>query len=918
MVRTSLCCLATGVVVSCAGLVYVTRHILGRKLAATYHNSLSHIIEIGRIPPRLNNHYLRSEFRESTIPRIRAQEDHTHPISAAWRSTAVVVARTLCAKIGMEPFVLQASPSDVRDNVAYSRDYRWMKDVCVPTSSSTTNSNSLLVIVDVDYYIDMPNILLENDNPVLLYTFQPRAAALESGEFSFRFNAANQVDYSVSGGAHYQHTVWDYSKDVITVSNVYKTRSYVMERRQANEHHEYVLFIPLGTWRFGYSWLARCLQSDGLDTLRVNQGDFNVLDVKTKDGITRSIARLGHYNCANLPLAKFNALESVNRTSKLAIGNASVQSWLDNDKLSSAVVVEYLRSIRTAQVPLVYPANDGIRTYQILQNVSDVDDAKPLMVSFMSPILPNCFVPMNTKSNEVAAVEGRILIPKAEAEALAEKPMSKFMLEEFNRFTEFLIPHPNLSAPVTIEDVYERQNRPTQRAAFAQAEIAEPSRIADTFLKAEPYLKVSDPRIITTYNTVDKREYSRYIYALASHISKTPWYSFGKTPLQIAEAVTEICGTAVVNVNCADATRMDGHVHSTVRQLERMILLRFFQAEYAPDIIDLHNAQCHLKAYTKHGVIYSLDDARGSGSAETAIFNTILSKFIDYLSRRLSGQQPNVAYFALGQFGGDDSISADLDGSNLIRAGAMLGQVIENVVFNRGSSGVNYLSRYFTTDVWFGDPSSTCDLGRILAKLHVTVALSYQITPLMKLHQKLSGLSLTDRHTPIIHQIIIAAERVGMKFPTQATPILGSWWTKFDLDVNWPNEPINDQDNWFELFIPDADVDNLIGYLENIRTADELLTMPAIKTIDMLPAIHKAMVSVDDNILVVPKPTPSQPPNKQQQQQHQRHSMPTTRCKAFALGKCTFGTKCKYAHFVCNDFLQGKCTRKVCKFAHVN
>jgi hypothetical protein len=265
----------------------------------------------------------------------------------------------------------------------------------------------------------------------------------------------------------------------------------------------------------------------------------------------------------------------------------------------------------------------------------------------------------------------------------------------------------------------------------------------------------------------------------------------------------------------------------------------------------------------------------------------------------------------VGQFAGDDSIAPEISalaiaGDQLVYAGAMMGQVLENVEFKRGARGVNYLSRFYTDEVWTGNHNSTCDLPRALAKIHVTLNLT-KYTPRVKLEQKLMGLATTDRHTPIIAEILDAAIRVGMtpgriKLDRQIV----SWWSRFDLTENWPNEGVSDPGNWIETFLPGADVAPLFAYLMNVTNVDQLLTLPAIQVKCALPPNNKASVVVDDEIFIVEPVTA--------EVKHQVNNI----CKRFIKGECTFGIKCKFKHVrVCKDYINGTCNRPKCKFEHI-
>jgi hypothetical protein len=831
-------------------------------------------------------------------------------------------------------FVIQASAADVRDGLRYSRNYYWSKDLNVPVSNAKPRADDILVVVDVDYYIDMVELLAESNQPVLLYTFQPGAVAQDTGEFAFQFDCANVVHYNVSGGASYEHKVWNYGVDCLMVSNWFSTRAYHVERRKANPHHEYVLLIPTGIWYYGYSWFVRCLRSDQLKYLSVNHGHFNVMDVKTSDGIMRSLARVGEYNCATVPISKFEAIVAVARSTKTEVGNATVQSWLENDRSAAAVIVDYLRVISKswqARPVFVYPASEGVRTYQVLSRLDLYEQAEPLMVSFMSAIYPGAFVPDASVANEQAAVTGRLLKPQVDAlkmEAGVDKAMSKFLLTEMEVFVELLVPTPHVFIPYDVDEVYERQSRPAQRALLEQADSARPSRFCKTFLKKECYQKVTDPRIITTFNTVDKREYARFIYVLSDEIAKYEWYTFGKTPRFIASAVAEICRRSAYGVCCADAARMEGHISSRPRLLERMILLRFFAKSYHTKLIDLHGSQSGVKARTVKGFLYTLDYQRGSGSGETALFNGLLSKFIDYLARRLAGVLPGPAFRALGQFGGDDSIVTEIspfgiEGHFLVRAGAMVGQEIENVEFKRGAEDVNYLARLYTEDVWNGDEQSHCDLPRSLCKLHVTANLT-QFTPLAKLQQKLAGLWYTDRHTPIIQEILDAAERVGMKFGDLVLDRrIVSWWGKYKESEQWPNHGFGPTHDFCAKYMPKANINPLLEYLERVSSCEQLLSMPPLVLIDDLPPNNKLLVVVDDSVVQPPycptTPTvlpPSAPVVFVVGTKAAVDDRPI--CKSFVQGKC-LRKACRFRHMkICKEFAAGVCKRaSKCKFPHI-
>jgi len=280
----------------------------------------------------------------------------------------------------------------------------------------------------------------------------------------------------------------------------------------------------------------------------------------------------------------------------------------------------------------------------------------------------------------------------------------------------------------------------------------------------------------------------------------------------------------------------------------------------------------------------------------------LLSKFCDFYGRRLAGLNFYEAYDAPGEFGGDDSIAEGLGPDNhyLVEGAAAMGQKIIAESYRRGMDGVNYLSRFFTSDVWCGDPASTCDLGRILSKLHVTVR--FDVDPVEKLRQKLMGLFRTDYNTPVLHEIIQTAMRLGYDMRANLDLRMSSWWAKYGADVNWPNISDHFNNDWLLKFLPTANPGPLFDYLRKTLEASQLLTMPLIVAPEDVPITASSLTVVDDEV-VKPK----------------SQAETVTVCKEFLIGQCR-KKPCPFRHEgrqQCRFFKQGRCTKgRECKYSH--
>jgi len=895
------------------------------------------------------HHHLKTSFRYTVLPYVNTRnKTHSHPFSAGWRSSAILFARDFASSVGIGVVSYQGSNSDLKRNIAISRSYYWHKDLQVEPASFNPKPSDLICIIDVDYYMDMADFLLSHDNPVFIYCVQPTKATDNCEDWRFRFKSDNKIEYQVSGGGTYSHHVWDYGQDVITVTGLLSTKSYVVDRRKANEHHSYILLIPLRKWNFPFAWLANYwLEANPLKYLTPVKDGYVTIENMKQGGAEFSVAKVDNWLSATLSTVKVDALRHVANTSNLKLGNATSAQWCDGDKSDAAVLTDYIRNTQPSPPPVVYSPTDGARTYNVLNRKSDIDnDLVPLLESYMSPILHEGFVPARTKNNEEAAVEGRLLKPREDAKILEAQNPSPMLLTCVEEFVDLLTVEPvwgkdcrNALHPTDLEEVYARQNRPTQRALLDAAESAESKNAASIFLKAEAYQNVNAPRLITTYDTVTKRDYSCYTYALADYIKEFDWYAFGKTPVKIAQRVADISTFSKLGTNAADASKMDGHVVEMWRKIELKILLALFDVAHHEEIIKLHGEQYNVPAVTTLGVLYKLLYERGSGSPETALFNTLLTKFIDYLSRRLAGVDKIKAFEALGIFGGDDSYATQisdtiLNNGFIEKAGAMIGQRIENVEFKRGAPGVNFLSRYYTDEVWFGNSNSICDVPRILSKLHLSVKLA-GVTPLEKLQQKLAGLNLSDRNTPIIKQLIYTAQDAGMKLPGycldgtvnvefEFNKQLSSWWSQYGLEEdrfttsperkgwfnsNWPNE-VSISDSWSMVeSMFEFDTQALFDHLAKIdepSLISYMLCCPLIAD-PKPPKLKVPFAQVDDDI-------------KYADPESKYEDIPdlTSRdiCHKFIDNKCK-NEKCKFKHVkVCRNIWRGKpCSG--CKFPHI-
>jgi len=157
------------------------------------------------------------------------------------------------------------------------------------------------------------------------------------------------------------------------------------------------------------------------------------------------------------------------------------------------------------------------------------------------------------------------------------------------------------------------------------------------------------------------------------------------------------------------------------------------------------------------------------------------------------------AYNNPGEYGGDDSITANLPNSIFEVMCMRFGQKAKSCYVQRGSIGVNFLSRFYSPGVWNGETDSICDIPRQLTKWHLTTNLSPNNaqTQLTRAVEKAISANLMDAHTPIISELTTAViERALVFSPQSYTAITTSlktntnfFWAQFDRKDQFPNHP---------------------------------------------------------------------------------------------------------------------------------
>jgi hypothetical protein len=761
---------------------------------------------------------VRSEFRPA---------GHTHPESAANRSAGTATAALVAQSLGLNPYYIQMSKDDERKGRDGARSFHWDKDLAVKSQPFKLDTKKDCgILIDVDYYVDMPHLLATHPGTYLLYTFQPTAAAEHEGEYTFRFKENQHVEYRVSGGAVYDHQVWDYSKDTITVKDpgvlMDTVSCYHIDRKMMDKHHCVILLSLIATFKVPtFVPLDMVLSGGVLSRLEPFRHGHVILDTVHKDGMYRSVALNNGIYAVTLPRHKFDSVYATAMSSKVGLTPALVSSNINQASLSGLpaerlppgydkIIACHVRLGVRSVVPVVVSPDEAI--LPILYSHDDFD-AQPTLKAFGSPITEACYGHVRSIFSDDKCIFHRVEKFQDTAEdggaPPTEKEIPPSIATAMQQFLEFMIPVPHTGSPADYDEVYARQDRPSQQRKLFNAEVVGDFARAmwTSFQKVEPYQKVTEPRNISQAEDKVKLEYSTFIYAFQQEVmADLDWYAFNKTPQEIAARIVVILSGAEHAV-LSDANRWDGHIKRIMRVLERCAMLRHFRPEFHEVINELMDKQINLTGRTAEGRKYESAFSRGSGSAETAVFNSLENAFIAFLAWMRTSKNgryltPEEAYAALGMYGGDDSIDGGIDPRALRRSAELLGQDFDIDVVPRGDKGVNFLNRQFGPNVWFGDMNSMSNPDRALSKFFVGPYVLHH--PGKRVAERASGYLRMDANTPVLGDLCRAAVEIFGETDV-SSGILVPYFAKFPKGTNWPNEDSGWMTDTFSDFLPNFD-----------------------------------------------------------------------------------------------------------------
>jgi hypothetical protein len=757
--------------------------------------------------------------------------------------------------------------------IAGSSLHAGTKDALVLSETDRLHHNHIVYMVDRDYTLDMNDILTRVPDHLLLYTATPTRAAGKTLDSTYWFldNVYHEI---VPGGSHYSHTLWDYGIDHVNVyrktgilSGVY--RAYRVERRRSlnTPDRSIVLFEMAIEYSGFYGYIAHKLY--GTSPLQryspLDQG-FNVVNSFTGNALNTSIAHNGGHFSATVPVSFVDVVRNAQDLMKSSVSSHSVKAAASalNLKLSTPeaqLLISYVKNTEFGTPVETANTVTALVVYQITAPDQDYEPDRPAIIqSFMKPIGPPAYAAQVTKATARAALIGRL------TQVMNGKlSMPADLARSAEEFAKLIFPVAGTLEPLTFAEAYDTLKRPSQKAKHANARHDDPYETGDViacFQKREAAAKYADVRNISPLAAATQANMTRYTNPLSKHAKNNlPWYSFGRTPAAIARHIAKVLPHHRL-VFLGDLSRMDGRVSTVGRIVTEMIYRRGFKP--SPELDAMLKGKtdrplkCAIRGTEECISIETSGTSRLSGEAGTSFDNTAEGAFMAFHSfYKMYGCHVKAAT-ALNSclFGGDDSFMPGMAENNYKLSGRALGHVVTGETIWHGQPGVNFLSRFFSPQVWLGDDSSCSDILRQVRKFHTTA--STGCTPRLKLLEKARSFALTDWHTPIIGDIVrqvhlVQGGFVALKFDD--THKSERWWDRYPIEVQFPNR----EGTWMQDIVTETMPEfNYGGFqewilscktLEDIMEGYGMVEDPRPKPADVVSSI------IEDDTLLLPRNT---------------------------------------------------------------
>nr|QYF49982.1 MAG: RNA-dependent RNA polymerase [Hubei sediment noda-like virus 7] len=692
-----------------------------------------------------NGHALSGEIRDS------ARELVTQAVSAAG-----------CVKFEISPASQSYSSDGSCDHQHYAP-----ADLHRSIVAGEPSDRSIIVGIDVDYYLDDPEAYLGLGLPTIFHTFNPITVSGMDADAPFTIKD-NVVTYRVSGGSRWAHQVWDwcaYGEFIEAEAQAEgpwetiaawfgctrKVYHKVHHARPWLRSPSRVLVWTLPTFScFTFNWLPSDMHARKLGRVSYSstaRPGWNVLIAQFEGNRQISLGREGEDAHVELLMTDYDILMGLKTpqsvtTRMIDLGyvegadRALFNQYHAGNSAPQQSVDEIAAPIKKVQVhwPLACEADEPETSARVYGDpiVSD-HNLIPMLKRWESASL---------------SIDRRITMHRNEK---VPPPFVRNMAVEFVRL---VVPVPGAGIPYGVEETATMLSKPSQALSVRQVwetlDVPYQQRI-EAFVKNEPVMKAG--RVISSYP--DARfllKFSQFTLKFRDEVLHSDgnkhWFCPGMTPPEIANKVMDYVAVTPLPLE-GDFSNFDGTVSEWAqRNVMSAVYHRYFVQECQQELQGYTNMLLSKPAKAKRfGFRYEAGVGVKSGSPTTCDLNTVLNAFMQYCAVRMTHRDltPESAFNMIGLAFGDDSLFDQTYRVAFDKVANHLGMKLKLEKFDP-ANGVCFLARVFV-DPW-STPTSIQDPLRTWRKLHMTTR-----DPSVPLADaavdRVEGYLVSDPYTPV-------------------------------------------------------------------------------------------------------------------------------------------------------------------------
>lgn len=601
------------------------------------------------------------------------------------------------------------------------------------------SANSALVLIDVDYYVDI-NALASHKLPMVLWTFNPVTDFGSNDESSWRVDG-QEYEFRVHGGRSYRHRVWEYGcSDYVQFRYGACKYNYSIERyRPPGSQHQLIMLQPAC---YGFN-----IPDEFVVGRRV-MGDRQYFDGDSVVIVSGAL----HFKL------RTTLYQTV--VSKLASGAVAphtlVQYFKEHKRdllLGDESYVGEWFYRKAEKIKMTGSTGLTFASVVMREDGTFVPNAiKPTYVRMIeAPTNVEASAPTNDRSSDAAAVITRIT--NVSNTVVPDQIYSLYAEEFAGVLLDNVGIVPFSVAPLSENEVIDRVERTATRLKCQAVssdpflEVVPEMVVVEAFYKKELYVTPKDERNISPTQDEHLLALSRYTYRFKDSLKTTRWYMPGRTPKEIARNVTDLFSTSETCWE-TDFSRFDGTISEWIRvNVERKVYGKTFG--YTSDVTKLiSNEVFRAQARTRAGR-YCTGGSRLSGSPLTTDGNTLINAYVQFCAYRTAGFDAAEAYRRIGLCYGDDGLMSgngmDVHMSTVCTALGLTIKLVEAGTPSRPYAG--FLGRIFPRPG--GSVNSFQDPMRVWPKIHLTRKLGGSVQT-ANFVSKIASFALTDGLSPLL------------------------------------------------------------------------------------------------------------------------------------------------------------------------